>query len=171
MVTSGNSSRSSERTSPMERWARSATTLSLAHTGEEDEPELPDLNLVAVVQRAFVNAFPVDVGPVQGAGVAHEVHAALAYELGMATGNGDVVKEDVALRVTPGLGLLVLQHKARAGIGAALYHEDAEALGDLVHGDRDLVVGLLARRLDGHEGDGRRVGLVVAAVLEHRAAG
>src|SRR5437763_331009 len=79
------SSRSNERTSPIERWSRSATRRARSCiAGEEHQLELADLDLVAVLQHRLVDALPVDVGPIQRPDVLHRVAVALAEELGVA---------------------------------------------------------------------------------------
>ena len=69
-------------------------------TGEEDQAELADLHLVPAVQRDLLDPLTVDVGAVQAADVADGEHpAAVPAELHVPAGDGDVVEEDVALRM------------------------------------------------------------------------
>jgi hypothetical protein len=67
--------------------------------GEEVQPELADAHLVAVVERAAVDALAVDVGAVQRALIDDLERRAGADDLGVPTGDGDVVEEDVRLGV------------------------------------------------------------------------
>src|SRR4029450_1463015 len=81
MVTSGNSARSWASTSPMlDRLLvdgcavtpRSPVVVTQRPAGGEREPELADLDLVAVLQRRLLDALPVDVGAVEAADIAHQ---------------------------------------------------------------------------------------------------
>src|SRR5688500_13797525 len=102
MVTSGNSSRSRPRTSPIDRYGRSFTPeVTSAAELEEDEPELADLQFVAVAERGLVDALLVDVGPVQRTRVTQHVPGRGALDLGMAAGHGDVVEHDLAVGMPP----------------------------------------------------------------------
>src|SRR5581483_11088776 len=67
--------------------------------GEEHQAVLADLDLVAVVQRHLVDPLPVDVGAVEAAHVGDCEAGRGAAELDVAPRDGDVVEEDVALRV------------------------------------------------------------------------
>src|SRR5512132_1271320 len=118
---SGNSARSTRRTAPMvnaRSGARELTTDppssgSVALAGVEHQPELPDLHLIAGLQRGVVDAFAVDVGAVEAAHVVHYEGVSLAAEDGVLTGHGHVVEEDVAIGVPPGRHLVVVQQEAR----------------------------------------------------------
>src|SRR5919107_786210 len=65
----------------------------------EHEPEavLADLYLVPVSEVDGVNANAVDVGTVQAADVAYPVADVAVHDLGVLSGHGNVVQEDVAL--------------------------------------------------------------------------
>src|SRR5438105_1275559 len=92
IVMSGNSLLRSARTSPIERWERSGKWLTLRRAaGEEDEPELADLDFIAVGECGLVDAAAVEVGPVQGSDVGDEVALARPAELGVAPRHRDVV--------------------------------------------------------------------------------
>src|SRR5947209_58972 len=122
MVTSGKSARRCESTSPMlinresvECEEVAAGTADESHAAaaadppvivsalvgprscHEHQPELADLDLVAVAQGGGLDALAVDVGAVEAADVADGERAALAVELGVAPGHGHVVEEDVAV--------------------------------------------------------------------------
>src|SRR4051794_13796541 len=156
MVTSGNSSLRRVSTSPIDRYGRVATPNSAlsAGSGEEHELELPDLELVAVAQRDLgLDALPVEVGAVERADVAELVPLAAVHDLGVATRHGDVVEEDVAVGVTAGFGDVAVEHELRPGVGTSLDDQHADALGQLVERDGELVLRLTGG-LDGHEGDG-----------------
>src|SRR5207244_2644571 len=68
-------------------------------SGEEQQLELADLQLVAVGDGALLDPLPVQVGAVQRTDVAHDVAGGHALQLGMAARHRDVVEEDVAVRV------------------------------------------------------------------------
>src|SRR5262249_54763742 len=100
MVTSGNSSRSSLSTSPMEWWGvRTISDPPSAVTVHERDPVPPALHLVAVMQLALVDALAVDVGAVQRALVlGDEASAAVvAPDAQVATRHGDVVEEHLGV--------------------------------------------------------------------------
>src|SRR5690606_1281651 len=91
---------------------------------EEDEAELTDLHLVSALQGMFLDALPVDVGAVEAAHVAHGVLAAAPVELGVPAGHGDVVEEDVALRVASGRDEVAVEEEPAAGVRAAEHDEE-----------------------------------------------
>src|SRR5699024_4480358 len=59
------------------------------------EAEFADLHLVACAQHGGVDAFPVDVGAVEGADVAYDVTLLVSEKLRMTARDGHVIKEDV----------------------------------------------------------------------------
>src|ERR687893_1250970 len=70
--------------------------------GEHElEPILANLYLVAVAQVHRVHPHPVDVGPVEAPDVAYPVATVSARDLRVLPGDGDVVKENVALGAAP----------------------------------------------------------------------
>src|SRR5690348_916304 len=105
MVTSGNSSRSSESTSPIDRWFRSGIALPVLHLVQEHQPELPDLQFVAAVQVSLFDPLSIEVGAVETADVVDGEGGAIVVHLGMPAGHGDVIEKDVAVRVTADRGL------------------------------------------------------------------
>src|SRR5690606_3144060 len=88
-------------------------------TGHEHQPELTDLHLVAVAESRRLDPFPVDVGAVQAAHVPDGKGAAVAVKLGVAAGDGDVVEEDVAIRMPAAGGQVVVQQEPRPGVWPA----------------------------------------------------
>src|SRR3954463_4700714 len=77
---------------------RSQTLLVLgSRTGDKHQSELADLDLVAVAEGRRLHPLAVDIGAVEAADVTHGEDAALAMELGMPPGDGDIVEEDVAV--------------------------------------------------------------------------
>src|SRR5690606_24449994 len=60
--------------------------------GEENESELPDLDLVTVGQDRGVHRFPVHISAVETADVDHHEVIAFAPELGVPTRNSDIVE-------------------------------------------------------------------------------
>src|SRR3954470_14902549 len=140
MVMSGNSPRRWARTSPMlmstgpragEELAAAAPENVTVRSGalvrtrsrDEDEPELPDLYLVAAGERRRLDPLPVDVGAVEAADVAHGEGAALAVELGVPAGDRHVVEEDVAVRMPTAGGHVVVEQEARARVGTPPHHQ------------------------------------------------
>src|SRR5689334_16111475 len=107
IVTSGKSGRSLPSTSPMLMKAcpplvcGSATSahLSCCRAGEEHQPVLADLHLVAPGEHGALDALAVEVGAVEASHVAHREPVALPDELGVPTRHRDVVQEDVAVGV------------------------------------------------------------------------
>src|SRR4051794_4638423 len=123
MSSSGNSAVSSASACPMLLRAACRNSFLRCGTGEEDQPELADADLVAVLQQGVVDAVTVDVGAVQASDVVHLVGALGAVELHVPTGDGDVVEEDVALRVATGADHLGVQQVAAPGARPALHDE------------------------------------------------
>src|SRR5690349_12509802 len=118
MEIDGKSSRRSSRTSPMFIRARSWAAARAVEesgdsvairvsarlvAGEEDEPVLPDLDLVAVGQLDGVDAVPVDVGAVEGSDVGDREGVAGPVELRVLPRDGHVVEEDLAVGVPAGV--------------------------------------------------------------------
>src|ERR1700761_4755432 len=115
MVTSGNSSRSSESTSPIDRCERSATHPPW-HLGQEHQAELTDLYFVPVAQRGLLHAFPVEVRPVERTHVPQHEALRRGRYLGMASGDGHVVEEYIAVRLAPDGGQRWPEEKTGTGI-------------------------------------------------------
>src|ERR1700709_2831047 len=68
--------------------------------GEEHQAVLADLHLVTAGQQCLLDAFAVDVGPCEAVGVADaEATTVEPDELRVPPGDGDVVEEDVAVRM------------------------------------------------------------------------
>ena len=88
--------------------------------GQEQQSKLADLHLVAVRQISRVNRFTVDVSAVEAADVDNLEFAAHAPELGVPAAYGDVVEEDIAVRVTTGRA--ALHHQIRRALRQALRH-------------------------------------------------
>src|SRR5437588_241744 len=153
MVMSGNSSFSKDSTSPIDRYVRSAkpTPLPFRRSRQIDELELTDLDLVPACELGLFDALPVQVRAVERAHVPHEIAPLPAGELGVTTGHGDVIEEDVALRMASGPGDVCVQHKLRAGVGTPLDHEHARALRQLGERDTDLLLGHLSAAFDRQE--------------------
>src|SRR5262245_48823035 len=107
MVTSGNSVRSSASTSPMLNLrvidgcavtVRSSVVVGPA--GIEREPELADLDLVSVVKRRLLDAFPVDVGAVEAADIANQERVLRGTaEIRVLVGDVHVVQDGVSARM------------------------------------------------------------------------
>src|ERR1700683_2023085 len=67
--------------------------------GEEEQPELADLDFVSAGKLRLLDTFPVHVGAVEAADVADGEPEALTVELGVPPGDRHVVEEDVTVRV------------------------------------------------------------------------
>src|SRR5689334_9858676 len=121
MVTSGKSGVSARTTAPTVRRepATSADTVGSGLARVEDEPELADLHLVARRQPDLVDELAVDVCAVERADVVHHEGTLGAAEDGVLARHGDVVEEDVAVGVTAGHHLVVVEEEPRAGVGTA----------------------------------------------------
>ncbi len=107
----------------------------------------------------------------------HPEGLALPSELGMAAGHGDVVEEDVAVRVPPDGDELAVQEEARALVGAAHDHQQgraglqvADGQGELARHRRGDIRGAGARVLDLDGGQVHRPGRRVAGLRHRRAA-
>src|SRR3954454_23693566 len=98
MSSSGNSAERSARACPMLLRAGVRTgSLPRRRAGEEDQAVLADPDLVTVLEQRVVDPAAVHVGAVGAADVVDRVGAALAPELHVPSGDGDVVEEDLAL--------------------------------------------------------------------------
>src|SRR4029079_18835385 len=110
MSSSGNSVLSWASASPMLIRARDAADdLTAASSevagdvaGEVDEPELADLDLVAVGQHGLADPVAGDVRAVEAADGGDRGAVRPTPELDVAPGDGDVVEEDLALGVATG---------------------------------------------------------------------
>src|SRR6478735_4457065 len=133
MVTSGKSVRSCVSTSPMLMSDREGTALigarSLLRGGArvEDQAVLADLDLVAPGECRVVDALTVDVGPVEGAYVAHMETAVTPDELRVPAGHRDVVEEDVRRRVPAGGRGVRVEQEPAAAVGSAADDEQGGA--------------------------------------------
>src|SRR5918993_652650 len=93
--------------------------------GEEHQPELADLYLVAVPQQLLLHEVAVDVGAVQAAQVLDHDALVGPGEGGVASRHRDVVEEDVGVLVPAGRHLLGVDEEPRAGVRAALHDEQS----------------------------------------------
>src|ERR1700722_4757370 len=87
--------------------------------GEEQQPELADLDLVPSGQLGLLDALPVDVGAVEAAYVADVEESALALEFRVPPGDRHVVEEDVTFGVPAGCGQPAIQPEPAARVRAA----------------------------------------------------
>src|SRR5258707_15005131 len=72
---------------PMPRTAPGSHPFVRPRAGDQHEPELADLDLIAIGERGGLDAFPVHVRPVEAADIAHGKRGAVAVELRVATGD------------------------------------------------------------------------------------
>jgi hypothetical protein len=94
--------------------------------GDEHQPELADLHLIAVAQGGRLDPLAVDVRPVEAAHVAHGEPGAAAVELGVPAGHRHVVEEDVAVRVAAAGGHVVVEQEPRPGVGSAPHDQQGD---------------------------------------------
>src|SRR3954447_17344985 len=123
MSSSGNSAVSSASACPMllrAAWRNSALRRG---AGEEHQPELADPDLVTVLQQRVVDPVAVDVGPVEAADVVDPVGPVGAMELHVPAGHGDVVEEDVALRMAACAHDVGVEEVAAPGPRSTLHDE------------------------------------------------
>src|SRR5699024_4254748 len=106
-----------------------------------------DLDLVTTAQLCFVDRFTVDVGAVEATDVANTEAVTPAEELHVATRNGHVVQEDVAVGVAAGGGHIAVQKEAAPCVGAAPDHEQGRSGRKRVSAALILAPGLLPRFL------------------------
>src|SRR5204863_1026129 len=92
---------------------------------EEGQPVLADLQLVAVVQLARLDAPAVEERPVQAALVFDEEGAVPLSHDGVAARDGDVVQEDVAVGRAADESLLALDVKRLTGAATARPHHES----------------------------------------------
>src|SRR5208282_5810935 len=154
VLMSGNSGRSWASTSPMPNWPRADCSLMMCPpgtscvvlgapaaavggrgprvrteilAGQEQQPELANLHLVPAGQLGLLDPLPVHVGAVEAAHVADREPGAVPVELGMPSGDGHVVEEDVAVRMTPGGGQVAVEPEPAARVGTAHDQEQGTA--------------------------------------------
>src|SRR5579862_4342675 len=99
--------------------------------GQEQQPELADLDLVAPGQFRLLDALPVDVGAIEAAHVADGELGAPPVELRVPPGDRHVVEEDVTVRVPARGGQVAVEPEPAAGVGPA---HDQEQRGPLRQG-------------------------------------
>src|SRR5688572_13977732 len=100
---------------------------------EEGQLVLADLQLVAVVERARLDAPAVEEGAVQAPLVLDEELPVAAHDQRVATRDRDVVEEDVAVGRAANGGLLLLEQEVLARAAATGAHDQRRPLGlDLV---------------------------------------
>src|SRR5215211_7539535 len=113
--------------------------------GDVRELELPDLELVAVLEAVRLDPVAVDVGAVEGAEVVEEEVAASAHEQGVVARDGDVVEEDVRIGPAPDRHAVGVEWKALADAPAARADDERRALvgDDVADVDRHELAGLV----------------------------
>src|SRR5690349_8503823 len=123
--------------------APSGSLVTATSAGEEGQLELPDLELVAVLEPVRVHPLAVHVGAVERARVVEQPVAAAAHERRVLAGDGDVVEEDVRLRGAPDRHPLAREREGLPDAPAARADDQRAALG----GDVADVDGLELARL------------------------
>ena len=96
--------------------------------GQKHQSKFADLHLVAVRQHRRAHGFTVDVRAVEAADVDNLEFAAYPPELGVPAADGDVIEEDIAIRVTTGRRGVLVEQEPRAGVRAALHYQQRRAL-------------------------------------------
>jgi hypothetical protein len=97
--------------------------------GHEHQSKFSDLHLVAVGQHSRVDGFTVDIDAVEVADFDNpEFGVDAAEELGVLAADGDVVEEDIAIRLTSGRRDGLVEREPRPGVGAPLHHQQRRAL-------------------------------------------
>src|SRR3954453_14203847 len=95
----------------------------LPRAGEEHQPELADLHLVAGRQHRGVHRLAVHVGAVEAADVHDDELARVAAELGVAARDRHVVEEDVAVGMAARARRGAVQQEPGARVRAPLDHK------------------------------------------------
>src|SRR6187200_407681 len=88
---------------------------------EEHELELADLDLVAARELRLLDGLAVHVDAVQAAEVLHEEGLIPALDARVCPRDGDVVEEDVGLRVATERRLILIDQERGSRVGAALH--------------------------------------------------
>src|SRR4051812_26019231 len=124
--------------------APSGSRVTATSASEEGQLELPDLELVAVLETVRVHALAVHVGAVERARVVEQPVAAAAHERRVLARDGDVVEEDVGLRRAPDRHPLARERERLPDPAAAgADHERAALGGDVADVDRLELAGLV----------------------------
>src|SRR5665213_2466268 len=135
--------------------------------GQEHQPELADLYLIAALQRGVIDALAVNVGSVQAADVAYEEALCGLSELGMAPRDRHVVEEDVAFWMAACGGDVGIEQEPAAGVRTAANHQETGTGRQPFNGGlvgQTLVVGRRLEYLKAGDRDRRgRVGLTLGA--------
>src|SRR3954452_18780474 len=84
----------------------------------ERQVEAPDLDLVAVLERADVDPLPIHVRAVERARVAHDEAVALADDLAVPARHGDVVEEHRGVGVAADAGDVAGDEEVAPGVRA-----------------------------------------------------
>src|SRR5659263_200005 len=136
---------------------------------EKDEPELPDLYLVAAREIGFLNSQFIHIGAVQAAHI-DDPEGIVLPDLRVPPRHGDVVQKDIALRVPSSSRDILSEDKPRSRVGPPLHNQHGRSGSELVlgHGDLRLLlnVGLHGRQRYGRLalGGGGQVRAAFAAV-------
>ena len=89
-------------------------------TGHEQQPEIAELDLVAVAQHGSLHWLTVDVGAVEAASVDYAKFAVITAEFGVAAADGDVVEVDDAAGMAARRSQGPVQHESGTSVGDAL---------------------------------------------------
>jgi len=136
----------------------------------EDQPELADLEFVAAVQHRLLGSLPVQIRAVQRIKVAQGERAPRRGDLGLAAGNGHVVKKDVVVGMTTQGGHPDREEIPRAGVRASHHSQDPGAGWDVTDRNADLVLPGFPDRSDRGEPDGRCRRVTSCGSFQYRSA-
>jgi hypothetical protein len=109
------------------QWGTVATASTRLGPAKEHQPELPHPNLVAVGQHSRMDRLPVDVRAVEAAHIDDPEFTSFAADFGMATADGYVVEDDVAVEMAPCCCDRLIQPKSVTGVGSAPNNEHGGA--------------------------------------------
>src|SRR5215210_69874 len=109
--------------------APSGSLVTAMSAGEEGQLELPDLELVAVLEPVRVDPLAVHVGAVERARVVEQPVAAAPHERRVLARDGDVVEEDIRLGGAPDGHAVARERERLADPAAAGADDERAALG------------------------------------------
>jgi len=108
---------------------------------EENQPELADLEFVAMAKQHPINSFLVDIGAIQRPSVARHVAVGSSLDLDVSTRNRNVVETDLGIGMPPEARDLVFKSETGACLCTGSYDEYADFDRQLANCDYDIVIG------------------------------
>src|SRR5680860_701066 len=110
---------------------------------ERDQLELADLDLVTGCEQLILHTCAVDVGAVEAAHVMESHPLTVPAELGMTPADGDVVQEDVAVRMPPHRHDLAVEQEAGPAVGPSYGDQQRGPRVEIRHEAGDVQTALL----------------------------